>query len=131
MSEKRQAPRSKSFLRGFVYFANSPSATECLVRDFSATGARLKFSSSPAASDILDLNIPVKGETFRATVQWREADEIGVAFATDAAVDAVDASHASNDELAVRVNRLEAEIVTLKQLIKRLQKNAGKITDAA
>jgi hypothetical protein len=128
MTEKRDAARKKSFLRGLVYFGNSPSATDCLVRDISETGARLKFSSPPASTDNLDLHIPVKGSTFHATVSWRNGDEIGVSFVTSAVADA---SPASDGELAARVARLEAEIAALKQLIKRLQKNTDAITDAA
>jgi hypothetical protein len=128
MTDKRHAPRQKSFLRGYVYFANSPSAFECLVRDISGTGARLKFIGSPPTTDSLELNIPIKGETFRAKVCWRQADEIGIAFITNVAADT---SHSRDDELSVRVNQLEAEIAGLKLLIKRLQKNTDNLTDAA
>jgi hypothetical protein len=65
MKEQRQAPRQKSFLRGFVYFGNSPSAVDCLVRDISDTGARLKFSGGFPAADIIDLHIPIKGHPSR------------------------------------------------------------------
>ena len=128
MSEKRQAPRQKSFLRGLVYFSNSPSGTDCLVRDISESGARLKFSAPPTATENLELHIPVKGQTLHARVQWRDGDEIGIAFITDAAMDR---SHSKGDELSIRVSKLEAEIASLKQLIKRLQKNNGNISDVA
>lgn len=128
MTERRQATRQKSFLRGLVYLGNSPSAISCLVRDISDTGARLKFSGPVAASETLELHIPVKGQTLRAKVKWRETDEIGIAFISDAGVGV---QPASDDELAVRVARLEGEIAALKQMIKRLQKPTSSITDAA
>ena len=120
MKEPRQATRQKSFLRGFVYFGNSPSAVDCLVRDISDTGARLKFSGSFPAADIIDLHIPLKGQTLRAKVQWREADEIGIAFVSSAASGNAEPH---DGELSGRVARLEAEIAALKQMIKRLQKD--------
>src|SRR5476651_467505 len=107
MTEKRSAPRQKSFLRGLVYFGNSPSATNCLVRDISDTGARLSFSSPPTVTDSLELHIPAKGETHHAKVSWRQFDEIGVAFVANSTTDT---SHSNDDELSVRVARLEVEI---------------------
>ncbi|MBI5909991.1 MAG: PilZ domain-containing protein [Betaproteobacteria bacterium] len=127
MSERRQVSRQRSFLRGLVYLGNSPSAINCLVRDISDTGARLTFSSPIAASETLELHIPVKGQTLRSKVKWRENNEIGIAFISDAGVGV---QPASDDELAVRVERLEGEIAALKQMIKRLQR-ATHITDAA
>ena len=128
MVERRQASRQKSFLRGLVYLGNSPSAVSCLVRDVSDTGARLTFSAPIATTDTLDLHIPVKGQRLRGKVKWREADEIGIAFVSDAGVET---RSASDDELAVRVKRLEGEIAALRQMIKRLQKTTAGITDAA
>ncbi len=128
MAERRQASRQKSFLRGLVYLGNSPSAVSCLVRDMSDTGARLTFSGPITATETLELHIPVKGQTLRGKVKWREADEIGVAFISDAGAET---PAAGDDELAVRVARLECEIVALKQMVKRLQKATTSITDAA
>jgi len=128
MAERRQASRQKSFLRGLVYLGNSPSAVSCLVRDLSDTGARLTFSAPIAATEMLELYIPIKGQRLRGKVKWREADEIGIAFVSDAAVET---PSVSGDELAVRVARLEGEIAALKQTIKRLQKATTSITDAA
>lgn len=122
MSDRRNVSRQKSLLRGFVYFDNSPSAVECVVRDISETGARLKFQNFPAIADTLELHVPVKGQKFRANVEWHEDGEIGIAF--------FDASEPSNaappaGELFARMNRLEAEIAGLKKLVNRLQQNAS------
>ena len=126
MAERRQASRQKSFLRGLVYLGNSPSAIDCLVRDLSDSGARLKFSGPITAPDTLELQIPVKGQTLRAKVKWREAEEIGISFISEAS-----AQPASDEKLAVRVERLEGEIAALRQMIKRLQRPANGMTDAA
>ena len=128
MAERRQASRQRSFLRGLVYLGNSPSAVSCLVRDLSDTGARLTFATPIAAIDTIELHIPVKGQTLRGKVKWREAEEIGISFVSDAGVEA---PPAGDDELAMRVARLEGEIAALKQMVKRLQRTAASITDAA
>ena len=128
MTQRRQEFRQRSFLRGLVYLGNSPSAVDCLVRDLSDTGARLTFTAPIAATEMIELHIPVKGQTLRGKVKWREANEIGVAFVSDAGHEA---PPASDDELTMRVMRLEGEIAALKQTIKRLQKATTSITDAA
>jgi|SRR5450759_1983978 hypothetical protein len=125
---ERRAPRQKTFLRGFAYFGGGPLAVECLVREMSATGARLEFSAPPPAIDDIELHIPIKGQKCTAKVIWRGGDEIGVAF--------LDASKGGNSEpsdgeQSDRVARLEDEIAELKQLIKLLQKPSESKTEAA
>jgi PilZ domain-containing protein len=128
MSDKRTAVRQKTLLRGFVYFGGSPTAAECVVRDISETGARLKFQNPPTAADTLDLHIPVKGQTIRATLKWAKGDEVGIAFL---AIPTLAGPQAMNDELSDRVNRLEMEIASLKQLIRSLQKTSASKSEAA
>jgi hypothetical protein len=120
MSERRIAQRQKSFLRGCIYFNNRRSALDCLVRDISATGARLIFSDTVTIPDVVDLYISQKEQTLRAHVQWRHGDEVGVAFAS--------APHASVPrqpldvaDLADRVQRLESEVAAMRKLIKQLK----------
>lgn len=126
MDEKRNVPRHKSLLRGYVYFGGSPSAVDCTVRDFSDAGARLKFSGPPVASDNLTLSIPAKSQTFQARVVWQEGSDIGIAFADGATV-----GKASDTELSVRVERLEKEMDALKLQIKNLKKIVGGSPDSA
>jgi len=115
MSERRQARRQKSFLRGFVYFDKRRGALSCLIRDLSEVGARIIFSEGVTIPDIVNLHIPQKDQTLRARVSWRRGDEIGLAF-TAAAADAPDAN-----ELMKRVAHLEAEILSLRRMLKRLK----------
>ena len=123
--DRRHALRQKSLLRGLVYFGNSPSAMNCLVRDLSETGARLKFDGPITAPDHLELHIPTKNQVLRVKVKWREVDEIGVSFAAE------HAAAPSDEDLAARVERLEGEIAQLKQMLKRLSRPASAVTDAA
>ena len=127
MSERRQSTRQKSFLRGSIYFNNRRSAIDCLIRDISATGARLIFSDTVSIPDKVEIYIPQKDETLRAHVQWRHGDEVGVAFGAFAVGTG---KHA--DDLADRVEKLEAEMAAMRKLLKRLKSEvAGKAEEAA
>jgi len=128
MSERRRATRQKSFLRGCVYFNNRRSAIDCLIRDISATGARLIFSSAVSIPDVVDLYIAQKEQTLVAHVHWRHGDEVGVAFGS--AMQAPGAPPAEG-ELAERVERLEAEIAAIKKMLKRLKADVAGGSDEA
>jgi hypothetical protein len=132
MGEKQRcaSPRVKTFLRGLIYYDNRSTAADCLVRDISETGAKLELSENVIIPYLISLYIPKKNETLRATVQWRHSDMLGIAF-TGAAFKGVDrgdddATKVAEQEgqidgnLAERVQRIEAEIVSLKRTIKDL-----------
>jgi uncharacterized tellurite resistance protein B-like protein len=55
-----------------------------------------------------------------ARVQWRRADEIGLAFAK-----ADDAASPRENQVIKRVAELEAEIAVLQRTIKRLKREGG------
>jgi PilZ domain len=136
MSDRRKSHRQKSLLRAFVYFGNSASPVECIVRDLSEAGARLKFQYLPTTTHDVDIHIPVKGQKLRADVRWQEGDEIGIAFAsaTVSATSQPSASATTNaldDELVKRVHRLETEIAALQKLVRRLQQSISSNIDAA
>jgi hypothetical protein len=121
MAERRHSLRHKSFLRGCVYFNKRRNAFDCLIRDLSDEGARIVFSETVSVPDVVDLYIPQKEQTVQAHVQWRHGDEIGLAFP-----DALRAAGGtSDDELAVRVASLEAEVSSLRRQLKRLKKEIG------
>lgn len=80
MAEQRRAPRRKSFLRALVYFDGGATPVDCLVRDISDTGARLKLPNRHLREGGFDLTIPISGKKFKGVVQWQLDDEIGVAF---------------------------------------------------
>ena len=118
MSERRGSRRSKSFLRGFVYVSRKRGALACLVRDLSEKGARIIFSDQVTLPDMVELYIPQRDQTLRARVHWRKNDEIGLAFTEpERAPDA----QPSAAEIAQRVTLLEAELVSLRALLKRMK----------
>ncbi len=119
MAERRRETRRKSLLRGRILFNNRRSAVDCLIRDISATGARLIFSDAVSVPDIVDVYIPQKEQTLRAQVQWRHGDEVGVEFPD--AGQAAASGQSADGELSERVARLEAEVAALKKLLKSLK----------
>jgi hypothetical protein len=93
--------------------------------------ARLIFSDTVTIPDVVDLYIPQKEQTLRSQVHWRHGDEIGVAFVHGARSSGVP-QPANVGELAERIQKLEAEIVALRKMLKRLKKEiAGDAEEAA
>ena len=127
-SERRVATRQKSFLRGCVHFNNRRCAMDCLIRDISATGARLIFPDKVSLPAVIDLYIPHKEQTLKAEVHWRHGDEVGIAFPNAGAR----AGRSADAELADRMQRLEAEVAVLKKALKRLRADVdGRAEEAA
>jgi hypothetical protein len=118
MGERRGSRRSKSFLRGFVYVSRKRGALACLVRDLSEKGARIVFSDTVTLSDVVELYIPQRDQTLRARVEWRRNDEIGLGFTT---TERSAEAPPSATEVVQRVAMLEAEIASLRVLLKRLK----------
>jgi PilZ domain len=128
MGERRGSRRSKSFLRGFVYVSRKRGALACLVRDLSEKGARIIFPDTVTLPDVVELHIPQRDQTLHARVQWRRNDEIGLAFNE---VERVAEPLSSAAEVVQRVAMLEAEIASLRTLLKRLKAEKADGADEA
>ena len=125
MSERRVAPRQKSFLRGCIYFNNRRSVMDCLVRDLTEDGARIIFSHAVNVPDIVELYIPQKEQTLRARVKWRRGDDVGLDFTEPEA-----AAASPDTELGKRVAQLEAEVVALKRMVRQIKRELPNQNDA-
>jgi uncharacterized small protein (DUF1192 family) len=131
MSERRSSKRSKSFLRGFVYVSRKQGALSCLIRDLSEKGARIIFSDTVTLPDVFDLYIPQRDQTLRAKVRWRHGDEIGLAFVGAEQSHSAD-TKLSETEMVQRVAMLEAEIASLRSVLKKLKRDkTGRADDEA
>jgi len=124
MNERRRIARQKSFLQGRVFFNNRRTSVDCLIRDFSDLGARLKFSGAVATPEIVELHIPNKDETYRARVQWRNGDEMGVSFdnyGAEAAAPSLAPAAGPPADWAVRIHKLEHDVLVLQRKFNELQ----------
>lgn len=121
MSELRRETRLRTFLKGRIIFNNGNSSMDCLVRDISASGARLMLSQTATLPDGFDLIIPAKDRTHRATLRWRKADSVGVTFAEEPARPIPGAADATPAVLLARIHELEAENATLRRLLKEAE----------
>jgi hypothetical protein len=120
MNERRAVPRQKSFLQGRIYFNHRRSSIDCLIRDYSEHGARLKFSEAANIPEAIELYIPNKEETHRARVEWRSGNEMGVSFGVELHSPSV-APEAAQGDLPTRVQRLEAEVAALRRIVNDLR----------
>jgi hypothetical protein len=130
MTERRYATRQKSFLRGCIYFNNRRTVIDCLIRDLSEHGARLRFSDSISIPDSFELHIPQKNQTLRVAARWRHGMDVGVAFA-----EGTPAKTDTPPDLAALINRvqqLESEVAGLRRSLRRLKAEVAKAdSDAA
>ena len=76
--DRRAAERIPTTLRGKVF----PGAIDCVITDFTKLGARLRFEGRLPDGDKLIMVVWSSGVAFEATVRWRRAPEIGLAFAS-------------------------------------------------
>lgn len=78
--------------------------------------------------DVVELYIPQREQTLRARVQWRRNDELGLDFiGTERPAE----SPTSATEVVQRLALLEAEIVSLRTLLKRLKAEKTEHADEA
>ncbi|KQP25064.1 pilus assembly protein PilZ [Methylobacterium sp. Leaf102] len=120
MSEHRREVRQRTFLKGRILFNKGASSMDCLVRDMSASGARLALSETTTLPESFDLYIPQKDRTYRSTLAWRRADGVGITFldeAVPAPMPAPAEDPGSMLMLMRRVGELEAENAALRRLL--------------
>jgi hypothetical protein len=119
MTERRRASRQKAFLQGRIFFSNRRTSIDCLIRDFSETGARLRFSSAVATPDIVELHIPSREESYRARIEWRTEEEVGVSFEGADAPPLAPGTAAPADWTA-RIHKLEHQVAVLQRKFNEL-----------
>ena len=80
-AEERSAPRHRVLKGGQIRFGQS--AIDCVIRDLSATGARIKINSPLWYPDAFTLVLTADGTARKCRVVWRGDREIGLAFEDD------------------------------------------------
>jgi hypothetical protein len=118
-SERRKpALRSRTFLKGIVYYDNRTVSIDCTIRDLSDSGARIVFANLVTVPDNIELYIPQKQATLSVRVRRREHYEIGVSFDDQRSGEP---PHAGDGDMAERMTKIETELVAMKRLLKKLE----------
>lgn len=81
--QDREHVRARAFLGAKIVLDGGFSVFDCIVRDISEAGARLKVENAVSVPQNFTLLIS-DGRSFEATVKWRRIDSIGVRFAAAA-----------------------------------------------
>jgi hypothetical protein len=115
--EQRSAPRQRSFLQGRVFFNSRRSSIDCIIRDLSDDGARLKFATTPTIPEVFELYVPNKDESYQARIIWHDGSDMGVTLSPFSEVPV-----GTRSALEERVARLEREVAALKR---RLEEPSG------
>ena len=85
VNNKRSAPRSRVLKDGKIVLFGDRSVIDCTVRDWSATGARLRCHHQAAVPAEFRLLMRSDNSIRGARVAWRRDDDIGIMFTSEPA----------------------------------------------
>ena len=75
--------RNRMFKAGIASYQNNSITVDCVIRDLTSSGAKLKFEKGSFVPGLFMLTIPVDGIKVDCEVKWRHELEVGVAFVSD------------------------------------------------
>ena len=79
--ERRNQDRTPAYWAGRINYNRDLSSLECVVRNASATGAKLILPGAMMfAPREFHLHVPKQRAEYRAKVVWRQREELGVRF---------------------------------------------------
>lgn len=126
MTDHRSGSRQKAFLKAVVYFNRRSSSVDCLIRDLSETGARIKLPAAVTVPDVFELYIPSKDQYHPSRMRWRKEDELGLAFIADETAPVLAEGNVAGD-LGHRVALLEAEVERLRRTVAKLRNDLTRL----
>jgi hypothetical protein len=80
MAEHRRASRQRALKGAQILLNQGASVIDCIVRDVSSTGARLKVASQLGIPEQFTLVVGLDDTRRQCRIAWRRADDIGVEF---------------------------------------------------
>lgn len=80
MNERRKEKRWLAYLGGRVSFSRAQSSADLLIRNVSASGAKLVVDNGNFIPDNFNLRIPAWQVEYRARARWRRYNTIGITF---------------------------------------------------
>ena len=77
MQDRRHGVRDKVFMGGVAEINENGSTMDCVVRNFSDSGACVELESSAKIPDQMRVTIAHKGRSYLARMIWRQANRVG------------------------------------------------------
>jgi hypothetical protein len=77
---RRENLRARSLLTGKIVIGDGAVSHDCVIRNFSAKGARVRLAGAINLPGAIGLLVVKEGLLFDAAVVWRRGDQIGLAF---------------------------------------------------
>jgi hypothetical protein len=122
MQELRSAERVRSFLRARIIFNNRMSTIDCVIKNYSPSGAKIALNDSLAVPTEFEIDIPQKGRSYHARMVWRDKEAMGVEFIDPREPVAAAPVQVHHDSPEQRVYELQLQNAELKGKILRLRK---------
>ena len=82
LTNRRSASRRRTLLPGLIVYANGAQTCDCLLRDLTATGARIVLTQFLQLPDHFQLINIRDGIAYCARLVWVKGGEMGVKFET-------------------------------------------------
>jgi hypothetical protein len=82
MLDRRRSVRDKVIYGGVAAVNERGATMDCVVRNISEGGACVEFEETAKLPQEMRLTIARKGRSFLASMIWRHADRVGLAFRT-------------------------------------------------
>ncbi len=79
-TDKRAEPRRRVLKGAVIWFAGHMSTLDCVVRDLTEHGCRLRTDGATWAPETFELSLGQGAIIEKCRVVWRRSGEIGVAF---------------------------------------------------
>jgi PilZ domain len=80
MLDRRQEIRGRVYYGGIITFNARHSTMACLVRNFSALGAKVELANTTLLPHEFDFTVARRGFSCVARLVWRRAEEAGLVF---------------------------------------------------
>ena len=77
---ERKHPRIRVLKGARLHFKNKLSSIDCMIRDISAGGARLRLNGPVGLPQRFDLMMNCTGDKFPARLVWNKGSEAGICF---------------------------------------------------
>ena len=128
--------RARTVFRASIIFNNRNSSIDCLVRNFSESGAKIIVDQLITFPQQFELHISQKGRTYTAQVIWRIGKEVGVGFVNEMVNQTAIPIGAGTGHglpvgtgIADKMRVLERENAKLKKLVADLQQQMARYQD--